>query len=91
MSGTVRLERKNGVGFLVIDNPSVNAGSSDVRIALLDCVAKVEADEHLIAGVLIGAGSIFMSGSDLREFDLPLTSPQLEKLLSIIRKVGLAD
>ncbi|MDP3339305.1 3-hydroxyacyl-CoA dehydrogenase NAD-binding domain-containing protein [Frigidibacter sp.] len=81
MSGTVHLQREGAVGILVIDNPPVNAGSSDIRKALLACIAEVEADAALAAGVLIGAGKTFIAGSDLREFDLPLATPQLPAVI----------
>ncbi|WP_225027583.1 3-hydroxyacyl-CoA dehydrogenase NAD-binding domain-containing protein [Xinfangfangia pollutisoli] len=84
MSGTVHLERDRGVGFLVIDNPPVNAGSADVRRALLARIAEVEADATLLAGVLIGAGNSFVAGSDLREFDLPLSPPQLPQVIAAL-------
>lgn len=47
MSGTVHLERDGAVAVLVIDNPPVNAGSSDIRKALLARIAEVEADPDL--------------------------------------------
>jgi len=84
MSGTVHLQREGAVAILVIDNPPVNAGSSDIRKALLTCIAEVEADATLTAGVLIGAGKTFIAGSDLREFDLPLAPPQLPAVIAAI-------
>lgn len=88
MTGTVHLERDGNVAVLVIDNPPVNAGSSSVRKALLASLADVEADPSLVAGVLIGAGQTFIAGSDLREFDLPLTPPQLPDVIAAIEGSG---
>ena len=84
MSGTVHLEREGAVAVLVIDNPPVNAGSSDIRKALLARIAEVEADPDLRGGVLIGAGKTFIAGSDLREFDLPLAPPQLPEVIGAL-------
>lgn len=84
MSGVVHLERDGAVAVLVIDNPPVNAGSTAIRTALLDAIARVEADPGLRAGVLIGAGKTFIAGSDLREFDLPLAPPQLPQVIAAI-------
>jgi len=84
MSGSVHLEREGAVAVLVIDNPPVNAGSSDIRKALLARIAEVEADPDLRAGVLIGAGKTFIAGSDLREFDLPLAPPQLPEVIAAL-------
>jgi len=86
MSGTVHLEHDGDVAVLVIDNPPVNAGSHDVREALLRAVAAVDADPAFRAAVLIGAGKSFIAGSDLREFDLPLAPPQLPAVIEAIER-----
>jgi 3-hydroxyacyl-CoA dehydrogenase len=84
VTGTVHLERDGNVAFLVIDNPPVNAGSSDVRTSLLARIAEVETDASIASTVLIGAGKTFIAGSDLREFDLPLDPPQLPQVIAAI-------
>ena len=76
MAGQVHLERDGDIAVLVIDNPPVNAGSHDIRKGLLAAIAEVEADDRVCGAVLIGAGGSFISGSDIREFDLPL-GPQV--------------
>lgn len=86
MSGQVHLEKDGDIAVLVIDNPPVNAGSHDIRKGLLDAIAKVEADEGIVGAVLIGAGKTFISGSDLREFDLPLGPPQMPQVIAAIEK-----
>ncbi|WP_142781804.1 enoyl-CoA hydratase-related protein [Agrobacterium sp. T29] len=80
----VRLEREDNIGVVVIDNPPVNAGSAAVRQGLLECIASVDKDPTLRAGVLIGFGKTFISGSDLKEFDLPLDPPQLPQVIEAI-------
>jgi 3-hydroxyacyl-CoA dehydrogenase len=86
LSGTVYIERDGAVAFVVIDNPPVNAGSSDIRKALLATIERVEADVATEAVVLIGAGNSFIAGSDLREFDLPLEAPQLPSVINAIER-----
>lgn len=86
MSGTVHIERDGAVAFFVIDNPPVNAGSSDIRKALLAAIESVETDAATEAVVLIGAGKSFIAGSDLREFDLPLAAPQLPSVIDAIER-----
>lgn len=84
MAGQVHLERDGDVAVLVIDNPPVNAGSHDIRKGLLAAIAQVEADDRVCAAVLIGAGGSFISGSDIREFDLPLGPPQMPQVIGAI-------
>ena len=83
MTGTVHMERDGDVAFLVIDNPPVNAGSRDIRKALLSAIETVEDDPSIAAAVLIGAGRTFVAGC-IGEFDLPLDPPQLPAVLAAI-------
>jgi len=82
--GLVRLERDGRVGVIVIDNPPINAGSTGVRIGLMAAIAALTADPELDAGVLIGAGSTFIAGSDLREFSAPLVDPQTPVVIAAL-------
>ena len=86
MPGTAYLEIDGDVAFLVIDNPPVNAGSGSVRTALLSLIEQVDADPSIKAAVLIGPGQTFMAGSDIKEFDLPLTPPQLPQVIGAIER-----
>ena len=80
----VRLERDGGVGFIVIDNPPINAGSLPVRQGLIAALGELAADGSLTAGVLVGAGTTFIAGSDLREFSAPLADPQMPAVIAAI-------
>ena len=80
----VRLEREGAVGVVVIDNPPINAGSLAVRQGLIAALAEVAADPALEAAVLIGAGTTFVAGSDLREFAAPLADPQMPAVIAAI-------
>ncbi len=80
----VRLEREGDVAVLVIDNPPVNAGSAEVRRGLLECVREVQSDGAIRAVVIIGAGTTFVAGADLREFGRPLEEPQLPAVIAAI-------
>ncbi|MFZ3127122.1 MAG: enoyl-CoA hydratase/isomerase family protein, partial [Rhodoferax sp.] len=80
----VRTERDGDVLFIVIDNPPVNAGSLEVRRGLLQAIEELERDSGLQAGVLLGAGSSFIAGSDLREFGQPLQAPELPTVITMV-------
>jgi len=67
-SGTVRLERADGVATLVLDRPEgMNALTLDLKRGLLEAVAAVRADASVRALVLTGTGRAFCVGQDLRE------------------------
>ena len=80
----VRLDKAGSVAFLVIDNPPINAGSLAVRQGLLAAIAALADDPALQAGALIGAGTTFIAGSDLREFSAPLLDPQMPAVIAAI-------
>ena len=80
----VRLEIDGPVGFIVIDNPPVNAGSARVRQGLVDAIHALNSNETLKVGVLIGAGKTFISGSDISEFGQPLKPPLVPDVIAAI-------
>ena len=84
MTSRVHLERDDDVAVIVVDNPPINAGSAEVRRGLLDAVEAVRHDDGICAAVIMGAGSTFIAGADLREFGLPLEPPQLPSVIAAI-------
>ncbi len=80
----VRTLPMGDVLLIEIHNPPVNAASQGVRQGLLDAIGQLAADPALRSGVLIGAGSSFVAGADLREFGQPLQDPQLPEVLAAI-------
>lgn len=75
------------VVVISIDNPPVNAGSHAVRSGLLAELRRAKASETLRGVVIVGAGSNFYSGSDIKEFDGPLAEPQLPEIISEIESL----
>lgn len=86
MNSCVSLQRDGQVALIYIDNPPVNAGSLEVRKALLQAVEQVQRDPELIGAVLLGAGKMFIAGSDLNEFGKPLEEPQLPEVIRAIEQ-----
>ena len=80
----VRIEREGDVAVVVIDNPPVNAGSHAVRQGVLEAVAKIDADPAIKGAVLVGAGSTFVAGADIKEFGKPLQDPHLPAVIEAI-------
>ncbi len=80
----VSVELDGDVLVITIRNPPINAGSLAVRRGVLAGVARLAADDALVAGVIIGGGTTFIAGSDLREFGQPLEDPQLPAVIAAI-------
>ena len=64
----VRMERQDGIGVIVIDNPPVNALSPGVPDGIIACLREGNADPAIRAMVMIGAGRSFIAGADIRQF-----------------------
>ena len=71
---SVRLERRDDVALLIVNNPPVNALSHHVRRGLLDGMAAAEASDAA-AIVLICDGRTFIAGADITEFSQPPRKP----------------
>jgi 3-hydroxyacyl-CoA dehydrogenase len=71
MSKLVNILRHGDVAVIEIDHPPVNALSNAVRAELAAALRTVFEDRGLRGAVLMGAGSTFPAGADIREFDLP--------------------
>jgi 3-hydroxyacyl-CoA dehydrogenase len=69
MSDLVRYDIIDRVAVVTIDNPPVNALSPDVWEGIDVAVSRAVADPNADAIVLIGAGSTFIAGADIKVFD----------------------
>jgi enoyl-CoA hydratase/carnithine racemase len=70
MSDLVRYEVKDRVAVITIDNPPVNALAPAVWGDIDAAVARGVADPDAEALVLIGAGTTFIAGADIKAFEL---------------------
>jgi 3-hydroxyacyl-CoA dehydrogenase len=66
----VRYEVKDGVAVVTIDNPPVNALAPEVWTQIDEAVKRGVADPAAEAIVLIGAGTTFIAGADIKAFEL---------------------
>ncbi len=70
MSDLVRYEVKDGVAVMTIDNPPVNALAPEVWGQIDEAVKRGVADPGVVALVLVGAGTTFIAGADIKAFEL---------------------
>jgi len=68
MNELVKLTRLGEIAVVTVDNPPVNALSPGVPEGILHSMQAVAQDPAVKAVVLIGAGSTFIAGADIREF-----------------------
>jgi 3-hydroxyacyl-CoA dehydrogenase len=74
MADLVRYDIRDGVAVITIDNPPVNALSPDVWTGIDAQIARANADPLAEAIVLVGAGTTFIAGADIKVFDTLKTS-----------------
>ncbi|MFA7554596.1 MAG: 3-hydroxyacyl-CoA dehydrogenase NAD-binding domain-containing protein [Spongiibacteraceae bacterium] len=80
----VRLVRHGRVGVIMINQPPVNSIGQAVRQGLVECIAELENDSSLQAGVIACEGKTFCSGADMSEFDTGIAEPGYRKTLGVI-------
>lgn len=82
------IQREGELAIALLDNPPVNALSTEVRQALWDAVDELETDDAVRAVVLICEGRTFIAGADVREFGQTPKEPHLPDLVSKIEASG---
>jgi 3-hydroxyacyl-CoA dehydrogenase len=70
MADVIHYRVQDGVAVITIDNPPVNALSPAVWTGIDEAVTRANADAAAQAIVLIGAGTTFIAGADIKVFDL---------------------
>ncbi len=68
MNELVKLTRDRNVAIVTIDNPPVNALSPGVPEGIRSSIEAAAKDPQVKAVVVIGAGSTFIAGADIKEF-----------------------
>jgi 3-hydroxyacyl-CoA dehydrogenase len=73
--------KEGNVGFILVNNPPVNALSQAVRAGLQAVVEQAVSDEEVAAMVLLCEGRTFIAGADIREFGKPVQPPSLPAVI----------
>ncbi|MDO5103071.1 MAG: 3-hydroxyacyl-CoA dehydrogenase NAD-binding domain-containing protein [Lautropia sp.] len=75
---------RDGIGVVCIDHPPVNALSQAVRRGLLDAVVAFDEAPDVRAVLILGEGSAFIAGADIREFG---RAPQPPLLATVCNRI----
>src|SRR5690349_5848320 len=68
MSDLVQLTKSGDIAIITVNNPPVNALGPGVPEGIVHALEQIENDGSVKAAVLIGAGSTFVAGADIKEF-----------------------
>lgn len=67
-SSSVRYETVDQIAIIIINNPPVNALANGIREDIVKYIQIANADESVLAIILIGEGNNFIAGADIRRF-----------------------
>ncbi|MDN7177097.1 3-hydroxyacyl-CoA dehydrogenase NAD-binding domain-containing protein [Caballeronia sp. SEWSISQ10-4 2] len=73
----VKLDRRENIAIVTIDNAPVNALAVAVRAGLIASLADANSDPDVVAIVLMARGHIFSAGADIKELEQTPLSPSL--------------
>jgi 3-hydroxyacyl-CoA dehydrogenase len=90
MSELVKLTRLNEIAVVTIGNPPVNALSPGVPEGISKSIREAAQDPAIKAVVVIGAGSTFIAGADIREFQ-KMTSGEKPRLTLLPTLLAIED
>jgi len=84
----VQVSREGQIAVITINNPPVNALSTDVREGIGEAIENIVADPQVKAAVLIGAGKTFVAGADIKEFaKITSEKPRESRFLQMLLKL----
>jgi 3-hydroxyacyl-CoA dehydrogenase len=77
---------QQGIAIITLANPPVNGLGLELRTGIVEGVRRAESDSAVSAIVLIGAGTAFSGGADIREFNTPkaLAEPNLGTVIRTV-------
>ena len=88
MTDLVQFTKDNGIAVITINNPTVNALSPGVPEGISESIDQLHKDDGLKAAVLIGGGSTFIAGADIKELaKMALGKPRGAGLLALLSKI----
>src|SRR5262245_45071089 len=83
MNDLVQLSKDQDIAVITINNPPVNALSPGVPEGISAAIEQIGKDPSVKAAVLIGGGSTFVAGADIKEF-IKITSGKAKPSLEFV-------
>lgn len=88
MGDLVTFAKSGNIGVITVNNPPVNALSPGVPEGISESIDQLQKDDGLKAAVLIGAGSTFIAGADIKELaKMAAGKPRGAGLLPLLLKI----
>ncbi len=84
----VTTQREGEVLVVTLDNPPVNAFSTEVRNAMAAAIEEAASDDGVSAVVIRAEGRMFSGGADITEFGKPPVHPTLPELIDSIEDLA---
>jgi 3-hydroxyacyl-CoA dehydrogenase len=80
MSDVAAYSVRDGIAVITLNNPPVNGLGNALRAGIAAGLEKADSDPDVKAVVLIGTSKVFSGGADIREFNKPMTRPNLPEV-----------
>ncbi|MFO6465160.1 3-hydroxyacyl-CoA dehydrogenase NAD-binding domain-containing protein [Jannaschia sp. KMU-145] len=84
MTMPVTYDLEDGIAWITVANPPVNALGHAVRAGLDAAIARFGADGGAEVAVVMGGGRLFLGGADITEFGKPVQAPSLPDVVNAI-------
>lgn len=78
----VHCDTSGEIAVITVENPPVNALAQEVRAGIRAAIEQVEATDSVKGAVMIGAGTVFIAGADIKEFGKPPLEPGLRDVIA---------
>ncbi len=80
MSDVAPYSVRDGIAVITLNNPPVNGLGNALRAGIAEGLKQAAADPAVKAVVMIGSSKAFSGGADIREFNKPMTPPNLPEV-----------
>ena len=80
MSDVAAYSVRDGIAVINLNNPPVNGLGNALRAGIAEGLEKADSDPDVKAVILIGTSKVFSGGADIREFNKPMTRPNLPEV-----------